>query len=682
MMSSTTLLPDSLFLGIDTGGTFTDGVLLDPVTRKVLRTAKVLTTHHDLRLCIANVLKELAPPDPTSIHLVSLSTTLATNAIAEGKRRPVALLLSGYDPELIRKFGFDQQFGTSEYHYIPGQLDLEGRESQPLDEASVTQVAQTVLHRVDALAVSTFAGARNPRHEETAGRILAQATGLPVVQAHHLSTELDSIRRATTASLNASLLGHTRDFLDAVEAMLADYGFHCPVMIVRGDGSVVRAGFARERPVEIIHSGPATSAIGGQFLSGLEQAIVIDIGGTTTDIAVVERGQVRSQDQAATVGAFRTSVRTIEARSIGLGGDSQISFDAFNLQVGPERVIPLSHIAADHPEIRKEILLLTAQDGPMGGVIRTSEKLEYWRLRREPARKISDSRIQKAVDLLRSGPRRLTWLLKEVGAVSPHQLGVSDLLNQEVIERAGLTPTDLLHASGEYSPWDAEVARRVINTVAENRGQTPDQFCAAVRQLITEMISSEILQFLSGKILSVSGLAFKDEHLDRWLFEESLTPRHAYLGSRIFLKVPIVGIGAPARAFLTPVAAALGTQIIFPEHFNVANAVGTVVGSVVVRKDGEVLGEVTGQAITGYTARAGSQQEHFKFYEDARAYALHELRRLTMEEAARAGAQVPEIHIDEYELIPGVSLRIQAWAAGKPYGQFNSQGVWHDEIPA
>ena len=194
-----------LFLGIDTGGTFTDGVLLDPATRVVIRTAKVLTTHSDLRICISGILEKLTLDDPSAIALVSLSTTLATNAIAEGKRRPVALLLLGYDPDLVHKFNFHHQFGTPHYFFIQGKHGLDGMEQIPLDEMEIVKTVNSIIGEVvacdvEAFAVSSYAGSRNVAHEERAGNIIASLTDAPIVEAHHLSSELDSIRRATTAA--------------------------------------------------------------------------------------------------------------------------------------------------------------------------------------------------------------------------------------------------------------------------------------------------------------------------------------------------------------------------------------------------------------------------------------------------------------------------------------------------
>jgi len=122
-----------LVLGIDTGGTYTDGVLLDYHNRQVRATTKTLTTHDDLTRCILSALDALLPDDPSLVKLVSISTTLATNAIAEGKGRPVALFLLGYDPDLVQRFKFEGNFATSRFYYFQGGHRLNGQEQAPLD---------------------------------------------------------------------------------------------------------------------------------------------------------------------------------------------------------------------------------------------------------------------------------------------------------------------------------------------------------------------------------------------------------------------------------------------------------------------------------------------------------------------------------------------------------------------
>ena len=651
-----------LFLGIDTGGTFTDGILLEPASRKILKSTKALTTHHDLKLCIGEVFDQLLSPDPGPIALVSLSTTLATNAIAEGKRRPVALFLLGYDPELVERFGFGQQFGTPYFSFIPGRHDLEGVEQVPLDEAELKRTVELARNDVDALAVSSYAGPMNSSHEQRAAEIIHQMVNLPVVQAHHLSSELDSIRRATTASLNAALLSNLHDFLEAVQSMATRHGLKCPIMLVRGDGSIVKAEFARQRPVEMVHSGPATSALGGQFLAGVEKALVVDMGGTTTDLTLIDGGRIQAMEQSATVGEYRTCVRTIRARSFGLGGDSLIKFDHWQkLGLGPERVLPISRMCALYPSVKKDLL---ARLQPRRGIL-YSDRFEYWALRNEPIRPISDPRTREAICILRDGPQFLQDLLKQVGAYSAVQIDMDELVNQGIIDRAGLTPTDLLHVSGEYTPWDTDGAWVMTRAAANIWSESPADFVRRIKRLITARLVAEIIQYLTGKALTEANVYSQYRNLDRWLFEESITAEDPYLGSRISLKIPMVGIGAPARVFLPPVAEALSTEMIIPDHFEVANAAGTVVGNIVVRHEGEVIPCIEGSAITGYFARVANSQKKFGRGGEALQSVRETLEQSVRAEAAAAGAESVVFELEEQEIIPGI-YRLSAWAIGKP----------------
>ena len=652
-----------LHLGIDTGGTFTDGVLLDPATCKVIKKAKVLTTHHDLRLCIANILDALLTDQADAIiNLVSLSTTLATNSIAEGKSRPVALFLLGYDPDLVYKFTFDRQFGGSPMFFVRGRHDLHGVEQQTLDLPALETILHGLDGQVEAIAVASYAGMRNPDHEQQAARLASQISRLPVVQSHHLSQNLDSIRRATTARLNASLLSTTYAFLYTVQDMLRDKGIHSPLYVVKGDGSLASAAYAADHPVELIHSGPATSAIGGSYLAGTQAALVVDIGGTTTDLTLTGSGSALPGEGEATVGEYRTALRTIRAHSFGLGGDSLIRFDPHGgIQIGPERAIPLAYLAQTYPTARQELIEWLGSPPS----IWYSDQLEFWLLQRSPSRLPSDPRVQRALEILKQGPVRVRRLLKLVGAVSPLQLSADQLIREDVIARAGLTPTDLLHVTGEYGPWDSTVARQAAAAAAAQWNISPDVFIQRIGDTITRRITAEIVQFLSGARLQEKDFGYSRKDLAHYLFDENLTPEDPFLGVNFELKVPLVGIGAPAKAFLRPVARALHTKIQFPRHFEVANAVGTVVGNVLVREEAEVLPWVENQIQLGYFARAGGVQRSFADRADAVAFARDTITTLALAGAHAAGAASPSLDLDQTEL-PGNMMRLVARAAGKP----------------
>ncbi len=650
------------FLGIDTGGTFTDGVLLDPAAGAVLAQAKVPTSHHDLRVCIGEVLRRLLPPDPAAVRLVSLSTTLATNAIAEGKNRPVGLFLLGYDQELLAKFQLERELAAGRVFYIRGGHTLEGREQAALDENALLAAAQTVLGEVEAFAISGYAGVINPAHEERAGELLSRLDGLPVVQGHHLTSSIGSIRRGATAALNASLIPEAVAFLHSVEEMLAQSGLRCPLVMVKGDGALASAAYAAARPVEIIHSGPATSAIGGAYLAGVEEALVVDVGGTTTDLALVRGGRTLMADGQATVGSYRTSVRTIHARSFGLGGDSLIHFEPHkNISAGPERVIPLASLAAQYPEAGAEMRAWLHSSPP----VLYSDRLEYWLLLREPAQPPADPRTRRALELLRDGPVRASLLLKAVGAVSPQLIDRDLLVRRGIIARAGLTPTDLLHVTGEYAPWDAEAARLAAETAARVWGERPDWLVSKVKTWMAERIAAEIVEFLSGKTLGEPADAFTQADLGRWLFEENLTRTHPFLGCRLELKLPLVGIGAPARVFLPAVAEILGAEIHFPEHYQVANAVGTVVGSILIRREAEIAPYAEGGKIAGYTVRAANRQERFARRSEALEFARQALTQEVVEEARSAGAPEPTLEVEIRDGVEGFA-HVTVSAAGKP----------------
>ncbi|MGE5603396.1 MAG: hydantoinase/oxoprolinase N-terminal domain-containing protein, partial [Nitrososphaerales archaeon] len=282
-------------LGIDTGGTYTDAVFVTYPEGHVVAGAKALTTRHDLALGIAAAIEAVfdaatldgRPVAPDDIALVALSTTLATNTLAEGQRGRVCLLLLGYDVELMREFSFDRELATDDVVYIAGGHDGLGNEVAPLGEAAARAAILARRDKVEAFAVSGYFSVRNPDHELRVKALAAQLTGLPVTCGHELTSQLNAVRRATTVALNAHLIAPLRELLAAVQDTLRRKRIHAPLMVVKGDGSLVRAEFAMHRPIETILSGPAASVIGAWHLAGRRDVWTVDVGGTTTDIAAL-----------------------------------------------------------------------------------------------------------------------------------------------------------------------------------------------------------------------------------------------------------------------------------------------------------------------------------------------------------------------------------------------------------
>ena len=320
---------DELALGIDTGGTFTDAVLLAGGSR-VVAAAKALTTHWDLALGIGNAIRAVLAERPAQLRgplsLVCVSTTLATNAVVENRFSPVCTLLIGFDDAMAARAGLQRQ-GAGHVVRVAGGHGATGEESAPLDEEGVLRAVEEFGSRVEAFAVAGNFSVRNPAHELRVRELIRAHSPKPVTCAHELSSKLDAPRRALTAALNARLTPQIRHLIEALGGVLEDLGIAAPLMIVKGDGSLMKAEIALEYPVETVLSGPAASVVGAGFLTGLADFVVSDMGGTTTDIAIVSGGRPVISAEGALVGGWRTMVEAVDVRTSGLGGDSEVGFD-------------------------------------------------------------------------------------------------------------------------------------------------------------------------------------------------------------------------------------------------------------------------------------------------------------------------------------------------------------------
>jgi N-methylhydantoinase A/oxoprolinase/acetone carboxylase beta subunit len=662
-----------LVLGIDTGGTYTDGVLMDYRSRQVLAAHKSLTTKRDFSIGIERVIENIHIDDPAAIRMVSISTTLATNAIAEGKGKRVALLLIGYDPDLVASFKMEDRFATPNFYYFAGGHDLYGREKEELDLPAILAKVSEIKDRVDAIAVSSYFSPLNPEHENRVYGAVSSVCDLPIVLGHQLSTKLGSVERATTAALNASLLAVLQDFVIAVRRAMERRQIDAPLMVVRGDGTLMSDEFAARTPVETIHSGPAASAIGGRFLSELDNELVVDVGGTTTDLALILDGQVTVSEEGASVGRYKTAVQAADLLSIALGGDSHIHLNREKqVAIGPERVVPLSHLVSDYPEVKTRLKALSrrawAQANP--------DWLEYWFLLREPQESLLETAQAKAlVNFLRDGPRPVPEVAKHLGVLHMAQVNARELLRQEVIGKAGLTPTDLMHVEGRYDPWDTEAASLALEVFSHYQFKEPAEIQQQVWRRIAEMVVHAIVTFLSGQTLDLpeEQPPADEDNVGRWFFYNSLYDTHPQLETCFRLRIPIVGIGAPAAFFLEDVAQTFHTDLILHQYHHVANALGAIAGTVMVVEEILVypLLSSSGLEVLGYYVQTsdhsgqGEERREFEELEDALACARELSQERALGAALRSGADNPQVVVEE--VTDGLdTYRIRAKAMGNP----------------
>ena len=322
-----------MLIGIDVGGTTTDAVIVDG--NRVVKTAYVPTDHDNLLKCFLGALDELvAGVDTAKVERVVLSTTLITNMIAEGKTDPVALVLipgPGTNPK---------DYNLGESIILDGAIDFRGKEIDPLRESQIKEAATQIREKgLSRVAVVGKFCQRNHSHELTAGEILAAALpGAHIELGHRVSGQLNFPRRAATTMLTAATKDRYGQFAADVAAALKERKIKAPVYILKADGGTLPLDKSVGMPVETIFSGPAASIMGVLALTEAGQtSVVVDIGGTTTDLALILSGQPLLSSKGARVDSLLTHVRAFAVKSVAIGGDSAVAVNGGSLTVGPQR---------------------------------------------------------------------------------------------------------------------------------------------------------------------------------------------------------------------------------------------------------------------------------------------------------------------------------------------------------
>ncbi|HEX5461971.1 MAG TPA: hydantoinase/oxoprolinase family protein [Steroidobacteraceae bacterium] len=631
-----------LWIGLDTGGTYTDAVALEG-GRRVIASAKALTTHWDLSVGLGGALRsvlEALPAGPREpISLVSVSTTLATNAVVENRFSPICAILIGFNDRMAAETGIEQHLGGIVVRARGGH-DPTGVEEQPLDEVAIESAIRDFGPRVEAFAVAAQFSVRNPEHELRVRERIRALCGKPVTCSHELSAQLNAPKRALTAALNARLVPHIRHLLDAVGQTLEREGVRAPLMVVKGDGTLMRASVAIDYPIETVLSGPAASVVGAAFLTGLKDFAVADMGGTTTDVAIIidERPVVRAD--GAVIGGWRTMVQAIDVHTSGLGGDSEVHIDREgHLEVGPRRVMPLSLLAHQFPEVLQELTRLA-----------TAERLPPFAGQfghRNPGREAGPEldRLELRVwEALGATPRRLDQVARTPQGVA----ALRRLVDRGLATLAGFTPSDALHVLGRHDGWSRDASRlgaavlatEERNVTARKGKDTPEAIAERVHELVIRQAARLVLESALAQDPGV------EPHNGRWgplgiLIDRVVAgrPVSKLLDAQPRLANPLVAIGAPAAAFYPEVARRLGAKLVIPEHAAVCNAVGAVVG--VVSETVDVLVNQPHWKVFRMHAPAGIRD--FPTADEAIAAATNLARELALAAARRAGATDPHV---------------------------------------
>ncbi|MBD9374424.1 hydantoinase/oxoprolinase family protein [Rhizobium sp. ARZ01] len=662
-------MKDHLLLGIDTGGTYTDAVLFSEESGVVAK-AKALTTRHDLAVGISGAVEavlEQAQAPVSVISLVSLSTTLATNALVEGQGGRAGLVMIGFSPDDLKRDGLAEALGNDPVIFLPGGHNVHGNEN-PLDMSALDAALPELAASVSSFAVAGYFAVRNPAHEQRVRDRIREISHLPVTCSHELSSKLGGPRRALTTLLNARLVSMIDRLIGACEGYLEQRGIDVPMMVVRGDGALISAAEARLRPIETILSGPAASLVGARHLSGLDDAVVSDIGGTTTDVAVLDQGRPRLDADGAVVGGYRTMVEAVAMRTFGLGGDSEVRINdrglVARLELGPRRFLPLSLAAKVHGDVVHATLERQLRAQHMGRhdgrfAMRTGVPDHF--------ASGLQAQEQALYDRIGAVPVPLDGLLTN----TLQKATLDRLVGRGLVHICAITPSDAMHVLGRQDQWDLEAARLGLELAARAKDGSGRAIAGSAEELagkIVDRLTRQSSDVIMGACLAEDGAGAIDP-AESLPVDRALRRTDGIVQFRVHLDRPLIGLGASAPVYYPAIADMLGAQSVIPPDADVANAIGAVVGQVRASVTVFVTTPEEGVFIVG---GAG---ESVRLVDEEAAFSLARERAISaaLHTARLNGADEPAVTVSEAIDAPEiegrrrlVEARFTATASGRP----------------
>ena len=342
-----------MIIGLDVGGTHTDVVLLG--NEGLVGSVKIATNTGDLfQTVLAGIDQITSGISPENIQRLVLSTTLTTNAVVQGKIPRVGMLVTsgpGIDPDLYRT--------CEDFHVVTGAIDHRGRETAALDADQIEAIAAGMQAKcIDLVGVVGKFSTRNPAHEVAIAELI-DTRFKKVFLGHRVSGSLGFPRRIATTYLNTAVYPIHREFFTAVKKSLERKGLTVPIRILKADGGNMNLEASIDFPAQTILSGPAASVMGSlAFAPDEEECLVMDIGGTTTDMAVMVKNAPLLDPKGTDIQPLQTLVRSLKTHSIGIGGDSVVQVVDGQLQVGPQRKGPAMAYGGPVPTPTDAMLVL------------------------------------------------------------------------------------------------------------------------------------------------------------------------------------------------------------------------------------------------------------------------------------------------------------------------------------
>ena len=498
-------------IGIDVGGTNTDAVLIED--GKVIRAVKAPTSE-DVTTGILDSLKSLGSTgalDGRKVDGVMIGTTHFINAVVQRRHltRVGALRLGMPATSTLPPFcDWPEDLATlvrGGVWMVEGGHEYDGRLFMPLDEAAVTRAAEEMKAKgLKSVAISAVFSPLDPGHERRAAELVAKVIPDAVITCSSDLGRIGLLERENAGLLNAALADLARETIAAFEKSIRDSGIAAPLFITQNDGTVAEATQARRLPVYSFASGATNSMRGAAYLSGLQDAMVIDVGGTTTDVGQLKNGFPREANSVVKVGGVRTLFRMPDLLSIGLGGGSHVSLEP--LKVGP--------VSVGYRLLRDGIAFggkqLTTTDAAIAtGALKLGDKSKVAHLSAAVCKKVFDEAArmaEEAIDRMKTEAGDVPLIAVGGGAfLVPEKLsGVSKVIHVMHGDCANAVGAAIAQVSGECDQIFKDLSRSEALSAAQGIANDRAVAAGADRKTLSTIESEDMpLAYLPGNSVRV-----------------------------------------------------------------------------------------------------------------------------------------------------------------------------------
>ena len=456
----------SLVLGVDTGGTYTDAVIVKSGKNEILEKAKAFTTHADLKIGIDNCLNRLDKNLINQVEQVNISTTVAVNAILENNFEDTGILMIG--KTILDRLPARYLYSIKNPFTHHNAFLTEGIKE-------IKDIYRFFNNRVSNIIITSDNKKEHFEQERIVAEIVSQElVGCDIIPASEQSGSSDYVKRTVEAALKVFLKPLVASWIKCIRKSLYEKGIGDELYIVNAMGDLVTCEQAVCDPLSLIYSGLATSVKGGIALAGIEDFLLVDMGGTSSDVTKVSGGRLEGMTIPIKVGGFKIDKEAMNVKSYGVGGDSCIRINqARKIKVGPEKAMPICVAAHYHRDITDELCRYKCD---VGYEMITAQQVDcyisYGIDQRLEAQLTYDE--NKIVEYVSEHPHNILQIGKHFGK-DPDSLHMDRLLKLNAVDLISMTPTDILHISNRYNEWDAEashaaaeIMRRQIASLKSN----------------------------------------------------------------------------------------------------------------------------------------------------------------------------------------------------------------------